>query len=170
MMATRPPSETSRDRPLAVGLVQLAMSADTGDNLARAVAGVREAARKGAKVVVLPELFRSRYFCQSEDHRFFDLAEPIPGPSTTALGALAAELGVVVVALKDHRERRSLVVASLAAVVLVVFQAWLGRETVRLNNSGASVTAHLSYTTPWDTIPTRCAGRRSSGQDWARCC
>ena len=52
--------------------------------------------------------------------------------------------GVAVVALRDHRDRRSLVLASLAAVVLVVFQAWLGRETVRLNNSGASVTAHLA--------------------------
>ena len=52
--------------------------------------------------------------------------------------------GVAVVALRDHRDRRSLVLASLAAVVLVVFQAWLGRETVRLNNSGESVTAHLA--------------------------
>ena len=49
-------------RPLAIGLVQLAMGTDTGENVNRAVAGVREAARKGAKVVVLPELFRSRYF------------------------------------------------------------------------------------------------------------
>jgi N-carbamoylputrescine amidase len=64
----------------------------------RAVAGVRDAARKGAKVICLPELFLSRYFCQVEDHRFFQLAEPIPGPSTNSLGALAKELGVVIIA------------------------------------------------------------------------
>jgi len=79
-------------------LVPLAMSDDQADNMRRAVAGVREAAAKGAKVVCLPELFLSRYFCQVEDHRFFQLAEPIPGPSTTSLGALAKELGVVIIA------------------------------------------------------------------------
>ena len=80
------------------GLVQMAMSDDSGDNMRRAVAGIREAAGKGAKVICLPELFLSRYFCQVEDHRFFQLAEPIPGPSTTSLGALAKELGVVIIA------------------------------------------------------------------------
>jgi N-carbamoylputrescine amidase len=74
---------------VVLGLVQMAMSDDQADNMRRAVAGVREAAAKGAKVVCLPELFLSRYFCQIEDHRFFQLAEPIPGPSTTSLGALA---------------------------------------------------------------------------------
>ena len=83
---------------VVLGLVQMAMSDDQADNMRRAVAGVREAAAKGAKVVCLPELFLSRYFCQVEDHRFFQLAEPIPGPSTTSLGALAKELGVVIIA------------------------------------------------------------------------
>jgi N-carbamoylputrescine amidase len=64
----------------------------------KALKGVREAAARGAQIVCLPELFRSRYFCQTEDHRFFALAEPIPGPSTAALGKLAAELGVVIIA------------------------------------------------------------------------
>ena len=50
-----------------------------------AIAGVREAAARGAQIVCLQELFRSQYFCQVEDHRFFDLAEPIPGPSTETL-------------------------------------------------------------------------------------
>jgi N-carbamoylputrescine amidase len=81
-----------------LGLVQMAMSDDQSDNMRRAVAGVREAAAKGAKVICLPELFLSRYFCQVEDHRFFQLAEPVPGPSTTSLGALAKELGVVIIA------------------------------------------------------------------------
>ena len=92
MTAARPPSGTTKGRPLKVGLVQLSMSADTGDNLARAIAGVREAAQRGAAVVVLPELFRSRYFCQSEDAAQFALAESVPGPSTETLGALAKEL------------------------------------------------------------------------------
>ena len=83
---------------VVLGLVQMAMSDDLSDNMRRAVAGVREAAAKGAKVICLPELFLSRYFCQVEDHRFFQLAEPIPGPSTTSLGALAKELGVVIIA------------------------------------------------------------------------
>jgi len=83
---------------VVLGLVQMAMSEDQADNMRRAVAGVREAAAKGAKVICLPELFLSRYFCQVEDHRFFQLAEPIPGPSTTSLGALAKELGVVIIA------------------------------------------------------------------------
>jgi N-carbamoylputrescine amidase len=81
-----------------VGLVQMAMSADPAANLDRALRGVREAAAAGAGVVCLPELFRSRYFCQSEDARRFDLAEPVPGPTTAALGAAAKQAGVVVVA------------------------------------------------------------------------
>ncbi len=83
---------------VVLGLVQMAMSEDPADNMRRAVAGIRDAARKGAKVICLPELFLSRYFCQVEDHRFFQLAEPIPGPSTNSLGALAKELGVVIIA------------------------------------------------------------------------
>jgi N-carbamoylputrescine amidase len=83
---------------VVLGLVQMAMSEDKSDNMRRAVAGVREAAAKGAKVICLPELFLSRYFCQVEDHRFFQLAEPIPGPSTASLGTLAKELGVVIIA------------------------------------------------------------------------
>ena len=81
-----------------LGAVQMQMGTDPDGNLQTALQAIRDAAAGGAQVVVLPELFRSRYFCQSEDHRFFDLAEPIPGPSTTAIGALAAELGVVVIA------------------------------------------------------------------------
>lgn len=81
-----------------VGLVQMAMSADPAANLAKAVAKVREAAAAGAQVVCLPELFRSRYFAQREDPASFDLAEPVPGPSTDALGAAAKQAGVVVIA------------------------------------------------------------------------
>jgi N-carbamoylputrescine amidase len=81
-----------------VGLVQMAMSREAGENLEKAVARVREAARAGAEVVCLPELFRSPYFCQKEDPALFDLAEPVPGPSTEALGRAAKESRVAVVA------------------------------------------------------------------------
>jgi N-carbamoylputrescine amidase len=72
--------------------------ADPAANLATAVTRVGEAARLGAHVVCLPELFRSQYFCQREDHAAFDLAEPVPGPTTEALGRAAADAGVVVIA------------------------------------------------------------------------
>jgi N-carbamoylputrescine amidase len=80
-----------------VGLVQMAMSADAGANVDRAVAGVREAAKAGAQVVCLPELYRSPYFCQREDAALFDLAETVPGPSTEAFTRAAKEAGVAVV-------------------------------------------------------------------------
>jgi N-carbamoylputrescine amidase len=81
-----------------VGLVQMSMSADADENLRKAVDRVAEAKAAGADVVCLPELYRSPYFCQKEDARLFDLAEPIPGPSTEALGRAAKKAGVVVVA------------------------------------------------------------------------
>jgi N-carbamoylputrescine amidase len=86
------------NRVIRVGLVQMSMSSDADDNLKKAVARVAEAKKKGAEVVCLPELYRSPYFCQKEDARLFDLAEPVPGPSTEALGRAAREAGVVVVA------------------------------------------------------------------------
>jgi predicted amidohydrolase len=85
-------------RIVSLGLVQMRMTDNPQRNFAVAVEGIREAAKRGAQIVCLPELFRSLYFCQSEDHRHFALAEPIPGPSTEALGALARELGVVIIA------------------------------------------------------------------------
>jgi N-carbamoylputrescine amidase len=81
-----------------VGLVQMAMSADSQVNLDRAAVRVAEAAARGAEVVCLPELFRTPYFCQREDAALFDLAEPVPGPSTERLGAVARQHGVAVVA------------------------------------------------------------------------
>ncbi len=80
-----------------VGLVQMAMSADPRANLDRAAARVAEAAAMGAELVCLPELFRTPYFCQREDAALFDLAEPVPGPSTERLAAVARERGVAVV-------------------------------------------------------------------------
>jgi N-carbamoylputrescine amidase len=80
-----------------VGLVQMAMTADPQANLDKAAARVEDAARKGAEVVCLPELYRSPYFCQQEDAALFDLAEPVPGPSTERLSEVARKAGVAVV-------------------------------------------------------------------------
>jgi N-carbamoylputrescine amidase len=81
-----------------VGLVQMSCGPDPDANLEKAAERVRDAARQGAQVVCLPELFRAQYFCQREDVALFDLAESIPGPSTERLGAVAREEKVVVVA------------------------------------------------------------------------
>jgi N-carbamoylputrescine amidase len=89
---------TGNTRKYVVGLVQMRMGADPEANFAAAVKHVREAARLGANVICLPELFRAQYFCQREDIRLFDLAEAIPGPSTNQLGELARELRVAIVA------------------------------------------------------------------------
>ncbi len=82
---------------LTVALVQMACGAAPRENLGSAVAKVEEAAGRGARVVCLPELFRSQYFCQTEDAALFDLAESIPGPSTEALGKVAGQLNVVII-------------------------------------------------------------------------
>jgi N-carbamoylputrescine amidase len=84
--------------PFLVGLPQISIPNDPAESLAKALEFVHQAARQGAQVVCLPELFRSPYFCQHEDPEFFALAESIPGPSTEALGYVAREEGVVVLA------------------------------------------------------------------------
>jgi N-carbamoylputrescine amidase len=81
-----------------LGIVQMRCGPDPDANLAHACGMARDAARHGANVICLPELFRSQYFCQVEDHKYFKLAEEIPGPSTRALGEVARECGVVIVA------------------------------------------------------------------------
>ena len=85
-------------RTLTVGVVQQRCAGRRDENLAASVAGIHEAARRGARLVLLPELHALPYFCQTEDPAAFDLAEPVPGPTTEALGRVAADLGVVVVA------------------------------------------------------------------------
>jgi N-carbamoylputrescine amidase len=80
-----------------VGLVQMSCGEEPAANLAKAVSRIEEAAGRGAHIVCLQELFRSRYFCQKEDTALFELAEPIPGPTTDALGRIAAARGVVVI-------------------------------------------------------------------------
>jgi N-carbamoylputrescine amidase len=86
------------NRLVTLGLVQMRCGTDPEDNLRKAIARIGEAARKGAQIVCLQELFRSQYFCQTEDHANFALAEPIPGPTSERLAAVAREHGVVLVA------------------------------------------------------------------------
>jgi N-carbamoylputrescine amidase len=85
-------------KTIKIGLVQMSCTADLDANFQKATAKIREAAAQGAQIVCLQELFKSLYFCDVEDHANFSLAEAIPGPSTETLGALAAELGVVIIA------------------------------------------------------------------------
>ncbi len=91
-----------------IGLVQMSCSADAGENLEKAIAGAREAARGGAQIVCLQELFRSQYFCREERAELFDLAETIPGESTEALGRIAKECGIVIVASLFERRAAGL--------------------------------------------------------------
>jgi N-carbamoylputrescine amidase len=91
-----------------IGLIQMSCGIDTQDNLDKAATLVREAARAGANVICLPELFRAQYFCQREEHALFDTAESIPGHSTQVLSKIAREEGVVVIASLFERRTAGL--------------------------------------------------------------
>jgi len=108
---------TRMSRPsFKIGLVQMRCTDDPARNLATAAKGIADAAKKGAKVVCLPELFRSLYFCQTEDHSRFALSEAVPGPTTKALGALARKHQIAIVG--SIFERRAAGVYHNTAVVL----------------------------------------------------
>ena len=94
--------------PFTVGLVQDAAGSDRQANLAGAVAAIREAHRKGAQIICLKELFNAPYFCKSLRVEHFGIAEPVPGPTTEALSALAAELAVVIVVPLYERQASGL--------------------------------------------------------------
>ena len=84
--------------PYKIGIIQMRMQAAPEANVKKAEELLREAKAQGVQVACLPELFRSYYFCQSENHDYYDLAEPIPGPTSCRIQALAKELGMVIVA------------------------------------------------------------------------
>jgi N-carbamoylputrescine amidase len=108
-----------------VGLVQMTCTADKEQNLQKAIGKVREAAAQGAQIVCLQELFTSLYFCDEEDYDNFKLAEAIPGPSSDALAALAAELNVVIIA--SLFEKRAKGVYHNTTAVLDTDGAYLGK-------------------------------------------
>ncbi len=107
-----------------IGIIQMSCAEQPSANMDRLVALIREAAKRGAQVISTQELFRSEYFCQSEDLEKFNLAEPIPGPSTEILGRLAKELGVVIAA--SLFERRAAGVYHNTAAVLEADGSLLG--------------------------------------------
>jgi N-carbamoylputrescine amidase len=109
---------------ISIGLVQRKCSTDPAANLEGTIEAIREAARRGAQIVCLEELFRSQYFCREENADLFDLAEPIPGPSTEALSKLARRLEVVIVA--SLFERRAAGLYHNTAAVLDADGALLG--------------------------------------------
>ncbi len=88
----------AKPRTTKIALIQMRCGTNPEKNFARALDFIRDAARQGAQIVCLPELFRSQYFCQTEDHKNFELSEEVPGRSTLALGDVARETGVVIVA------------------------------------------------------------------------
>jgi len=83
--------------PFRIGLIQMACSADPAENLAKAEWRIREAAGKGAQIVCVQELFRSQYFCREENPDRFDLAEPVPGPTTESFTRLARKLDIAII-------------------------------------------------------------------------
>ncbi len=107
-----------------IGIIQMSCAEQPSANMDKLVALIREAAKRGAQVISTQELFRSEYFCQSEDLEKFNLAEPIPGPSTEILGRLAKELGVVIAA--SLFERRAAGVYHNTATVLEADGSLLG--------------------------------------------
>ncbi|HEX4119111.1 MAG TPA: carbon-nitrogen hydrolase [Verrucomicrobiae bacterium] len=96
MKTTR--STKQKNGRVVLGLIQSRCSPDPADNFSRMSARITEAADKGAQIICTPELFRSQYFCQSENHDYFKLAETIPGPSTDALRKLARRTHAVIIA------------------------------------------------------------------------
>src|ERR1044072_6986535 len=99
-----------------IGLIQMRCGPEPEKNFSRAIEFIRDAAEKGARIICLPELFRSQYFCQTEDHKYFELAEEIPGKSTTALAEVARHTGAAIIA--SLFEKRSAGVYHNTAVVI----------------------------------------------------
>ena len=98
----------ANDAIVTVGLVQASASPDPAVNLEKTLAAAQDAARQGARIICTQELFRSQYFCQREDAALFDLAEPVPGPTSERMAALARELGVVLIVSVFEKRARGL--------------------------------------------------------------
>jgi N-carbamoylputrescine amidase len=103
-------------RTFTIGLVQASVGADGAANVAAAIAAIRQAASRGAQIICLQELFNSPYFCQAEKGERFELAEPIPGPTTTTMQAVARELGIVLVVPLFERQAAGIYRNSAAVI------------------------------------------------------
>ena len=108
-----------------IALIQMRCGPVPEKNFVRAVEFIRDAAKQGAQIVCLPELFRSQYFCQTEEHKYFELAEEVPGRSTIDLEKLARELGLVVIA--SLFEKRSAGIYHNTAVIIDADGKLLGK-------------------------------------------
>jgi N-carbamoylputrescine amidase len=108
-----------------IGLIQMSCSPDPRENFVKAETRIREAAARGAQIICLQELFRSQYFCREENADFFELAEPIPGPSTEALSKLARGLNVAIIG--SLFERRAAGVYHNTAAVIDADGSLLGK-------------------------------------------
>jgi len=108
-----------------IGLIQMNCSPDPRENFAKAEARIREAAKRGAQIICTQELFRSQYFCREENADLFELAEPIPGPSSEALAKLSRELNVAIVG--SLFERRAAGIYHNTAVITDAGGATLGK-------------------------------------------
>jgi N-carbamoylputrescine amidase len=126
----------ANSRKYNVGLVQMRMGPDPGANLDAAVEHIHQAARLGANVVCLPELFQTQYFCQREDIKLFDLAEPIPGPTTARLAEVARRERVAIVASLFERRAAGL----------------YHNTAVTLNADGAMVSVYRKMHIPDDPL------------------
>jgi N-carbamoylputrescine amidase len=112
-------------KPFTLGLIKMSCNRGAAENLAHASAMLREAARKGAQLAVLPELFLGPYFCQSEEHKYFEWTESVPGPTSEALGKLARELKMAIVG--SVFERRMAGIYHNTAFVVDADGSYLGK-------------------------------------------
>lgn len=112
-------------RKVHLGLIQHSCSADPEANVVKAIKLIEEAAKRGAQIILLQELFNTTYFCQTVDEKFFDWAQPVPGPVTEQLSQVAEELEVVIIA--PFFERRAAGVYHNALVVIDADGTLLGR-------------------------------------------
>jgi len=112
-------------KTVKIAVAQNRCTGDLAENLAAAERGVRNAAAQGAQIICLQELFRSVYFCQVEDHKYFELGEPIPGPTTERMQELAKDLGVVIIA--SLFEKRTAGLYHNTAAVIDADGSYLGK-------------------------------------------
>ena len=115
----------TKTHTVTLALIQMRCTSQPQANLRKGLAFVEKAARRGAQIICLPELFRSLYFCQTEDHSQFALAEPIPGPTTTALAKVARKYRVTIIG--SVFEKRSAGVYHNTAVILDAQGKLVGR-------------------------------------------
>ena len=148
------------ERNFQIGIVQMSCTPEPEQNLERAIVHIQDAAARGAEVVCLPELFQTQYFCQREDIALFDLAEPIPGPTTARLGDLAREMKITIVAsLFERRAPASITILRPFSVRMASWPAFTARCTFpTIPSITKSITSHPAI---WVSRPLKLASEKS---------